>query len=86
MPLFNYKCNKCEQVTERFQHQPDSSQVECRSCGHDECTRVLNIIYNRTWLNARDNLSQRITPEVDRISDKISKGSANDFLDIHGEK
>jgi len=86
MPLFNYKCNKCEQITERFQHQPDASLVECRSCGHNECTKVINVIYSRTWLNARDNFSQRITPEIKRISDNIGKGSTNDFLDICGEK
>ncbi len=86
MPLFNYKCLKCDLVVEKFQHKPEKINLECKSCGNGEFDRIFGQVYNRTWLNARDNLSQNIMPEVDRISNNIATGKSKDFLDIYGEK
>ena len=87
MPLYNYKCDKCKTILEKFQHAPDNSVVECNACGYSECSRVLAAAaFGRTRLNARDNLSQRIMPDVERIEKKINEGSDDAFIDIHGEK
>lgn len=86
MPLYNYKCNKCEYIMEKFQHNNKNVEdVKCDKCS-GECAKVMGVVYNRTWLNSRENYARRIKPEVDRISNNISKGKDNDFLDIYGEK
>lgn len=86
MPLFNYQCQKCGWVIEKFQHKKDEEvELACEECESEEFERVMGVIYNRTWENAKDALKNRILPDADRIQDKISKGSDNDFLDITGD-
>ena len=85
MPLYNYKCNDCEYIVEKFQSGWEAIELECESCG-GECGKVFGRTHTRTSYNARDTLERRITPEVDRISDQISKGNEKDFFDIHGEE
>lgn len=84
MPLYCYECQECEHVFEIFQHNSDVVEVECEQCEQLKCERLISFIYNRTKYSARENLHRRINPEVDRIMDKVSKGSDKDFLDITG--
>lgn len=85
MPLFNYKCLKCNLVVEKFQHKPGKIDIECKGCGNKEFERVFGIIFNKVWLNAKDTLNNVINPEVDRIRNNIAAGSDKDFLDIAGD-
>lgn len=86
MPLFNYQCNKCEAVVEKFQHKTsDVLEITCE-CGSKEFTKLFGKTHNRVYLNSKDMLNKRINPDADRISKNINKGKDRDFLDIYGEK
>jgi len=86
MPLFNYQCNKCEAVVEKFLHNAKQDvEIKCE-CGSTEFSKLFGKTHSRTWLNARDMLNNKINPDVDRINKNINKGKDKDFLDIYGEK
>ena len=86
MPLFNYQCQECDWVIEKFVHTADAElEIICEECECISFERVIGIVQNRTWLNAKDNFNKRLNPEIDRIRNNISKGSDNDFLDIAGD-
>lgn len=42
MPLYEYKCQICEHVTERLQKTNDSPAVTCPMCGRDTLKRVMS--------------------------------------------
>lgn len=84
MPLYCYECSKCDIVIEKFQHNSDNVEVQCIKC-ENVCNRIMGISHNRVKFNARENLNRRLQPEVNRIMNKISKGSDKDFIDIAGE-
>ena len=86
MPLFNYKCKNCEQVTERFQHNLEAKvDIICKQCDSTEFERLPSCFHNRTWLNSRENLSRNILPDAERIRKDILKGKDSAFCDIYGE-
>ena len=86
MPLFNYKCSKCEIIIEKFLHKAtDEIELTCE-CGNSNFARVFGDIRNRTYLNAKDLLNNKINPDIERIRNNINKGKDRDFLDIYGEK
>ena len=85
MPLYYYECPECDYIFEIFQHNSNELNIECKKCSAPQCSRLLGFTHNRTLYNARDNLSKRIKPDVDRIMNKVSKGSDKDFLDIAGD-
>jgi len=86
MPLYNYQCQECGFVLEKFHHHPeDEVEMVCSECECEDFERIVGFVHNRTKLNARDNLEQRLTPEVNRIMKKVSEGSDKDFLDIAGD-
>ena len=86
MPLYNFKCKKCEEIVEIFLHNcDDKTEIECKECNGTEFVRVFGNIVNKTTLNARDNLTQRILPDAERIMKNVASGSDRDFLDIAGE-
>lgn len=87
MPLFNYQCNKCESITEKFQHKvSDKPELICVKCGGLEFKRLFSSHHNRTTLNSKETYTQKIKPDVDRIGKEINKGKDKAFLDIYGEK
>lgn len=86
MPLFNYQCKKCEFVVEKFLHTSDSCvEIICEECDGEEFDRLIGVIHNRTWLNAKDCFNNRVSPDAERIRKNISQGNDKDFLDIAGE-
>ena len=86
MPLFNYKCTKCEAVVEKFQHSAvEKLNLTC-ICGGVDFVRLFNKCGIRVDLNAKDFFKYKIKPDADRITNNISKGKDKDFLDIKGEK
>jgi len=44
MPLFDYRCNRCGQVTEVFVRHPgdEHSAVPCAECGSADVTRLVS--------------------------------------------
>jgi len=85
MPLFNYQCNKCELIVEKFQHKSNVVvEITCE-CGNKEFSKVFGKVNNRTYLNANDLLNKKINPDVERIRNNMGKGKDKDFLDIYGE-
>lgn len=44
MPLYTYRCNKCNYTFEANQRMSDSPLKECPSCGLDELRRVINSV------------------------------------------
>lgn len=86
MPLFNYQCQNCGWVVEKFLHnRDDPAELVCTECEGVEFERIMGLVHNRTWLNARDALNNKVLPDADRIQKKISSGSDSDFLDITGD-
>jgi len=86
MPLFNYQCNKCEVVIEKFQHKiKEEVEITC-SCGNKEFTKLFGKTHNRVWLNSKELMDKKISPDIERIRKDINKGKDKDFLDIYGDK
>lgn len=87
MPLYEYECQECGHIFELFLHSSDQEvELECPKCAHKECKRLVPFTRNRVLYKAKENYSRRLGPEVDRIMDKVNKGSDKDFLDICGDK
>ena len=87
MPIFNYGCEKCKHVMEVFQHNSDElDDLECAECGSDECSKLLSDWNNRTWLEAKDMLREKILPEARKVREELSRGKDSTFLDIYGDK
>ena len=86
MPLFSYECIKCQIVIEKFHHKINEMPKLTCECGNTEFVKLFNKWNNRTSLDAKEFLKQKIRPDADRISKNINKGKDKDFFDIHGEK
>lgn len=84
MPLFNYKCDKCEIVIEKYVNPGKNPKVNCPECDGD-LEKVFGSFCNRTWRRANENFDEVLDPEIERIRKKIREGSDNDFLDIAGD-
>lgn len=85
MPLFTYKCPECEHSVEKFQHNSEDIEVICQNCGHN-CEKQMPFSHNRTWLDAKEYLKEKILPDADRIKSNIAKGKDKDFFDLYGDK
>ena len=88
MPLFNYQCQneECGFVVEKFLHKKDDEiEVICPECEKTEFEKVIGKVHNRTWMNARDTLNNKILPDANRIYENICGGNDNDFLDVSGD-
>lgn len=86
MPLFTYKCLDCGYLIEKFQHDSDGyEEVICSECEGTECEKQMPFAYNRTWLNSKDMVTEKIGPDARRIMDNMNKGKDRDFFDIYGD-
>jgi len=85
MPLFNFKCLKCELVVEKFQRGKTTPELTCE-CGHEEFEKLPASWKNMTQLNSRDLYDQKIAPDARRILNDVKGGNDNTFLDVYGEK
>jgi putative FmdB family regulatory protein len=86
MPLFNYQCQSCDLIVEKFVHKIDSDvEITCEECDGVDFEKIVGLAHNRTWLNAKDNFNKRISPDAERIRKNMSQGNDNDFLDIAGD-
>jgi putative FmdB family regulatory protein len=52
MPLFEYRCNKCEHVTSFLENSKNQSKHPCEKCGSDDTSKMLSTF-------AAQNKSQR---------------------------
>lgn len=86
MPLFSYKCSKCEHEVERFQHNSEEDlEITCEECG-EKCVKQLPFTHTRVWLEAKDFYKEKIAPDAKKIMDNINRGKDKDFFDIYGDK
>ena len=85
MPLFNYECENCNIIIEKFQRGEDSPDIICPECQGNDFKKLLSVSKNRVWLNSRDFYNQKIAPDAKRIMKKMGKKD-NHFLDVYGEK
>ena len=85
MPLFTYKCLDCDHIMEKFQHDPDD-EVVCPECESENCERQFGSTHNRTWLDAKDMLKEKIAPDAKRMMDNMRKGKDKEFFDVYGDK
>jgi len=60
-------------------------EVVCTECEGTNCERQMPFAYNRTWLNAKDMVKEKIGPDARRIMDNMNKGKDRDFFDIYGD-
>ena len=85
MPLFLYRCQKCEEVAEAFVHCfDDVPELVCK-CGCEDFDKVIGHVHSKITYNANDTYQKRIAPSVDKIQEKLAAGNDNTFLDIAGD-
>ena len=85
MPLFNFECPNCHITVEHFFHSAENVEVVCESCG-TKCDRVFSMFGNRSDVDAKTALHEKILPEARKISEQIGQGNDEAFLDLCGEK
>ena len=86
MPLFNFECETCGNIIEKFQHKERDIEIICERCAGTVWRRIIGIVGTKVRLNATDTYNEKIKPEVDRITKKIYDGDDKTFLDICGEE
>ena len=42
MPIYEYRCEKCQSVFERLTFKGDDEEIQCPGCGKTEVVRVLS--------------------------------------------
>lgn len=84
MPLYSFKCMECENIVEKFLYKVEESEVVCDLCGK-KCIKVFGKISKRKKRSPQELFEEKISPDVDRIMEKVEGGSDKDFLDIVGE-
>lgn len=85
MPLFTFKCPKCDFTIEKFLHRlADDTEILCEKCD-GKCERQFSQSKTNTVLDAKDMLSQQIIPDAKRMMDNVKKGKDSDFVDIYGD-
>lgn len=86
MPLYTYKCTKCEYIIEKFIHLSDENvEILCGECGN-KCERQISICKNRTEIDAKTIYNEKIIPETKKIMDGMHDGNDSDFFDIYGDE
>ena len=56
MPIYDYECQECGQVSEVFLRGPDSDDIKCPHCGSENLKRLISASYMiRTGVPAPDN-------------------------------
>jgi putative FmdB family regulatory protein len=86
MPLYLYKCNKCDHLVEKFRNKSEmDDELLCEECS-GVCERQFSVVGNRVWLDAKDLYNQKIKTDAENIMKKIKSGKDKDFFDIYGDK
>ena len=42
MPIYEYRCEKCQHVFEKLTFKGDEEEIQCPECGKTEVARVLS--------------------------------------------
>ena len=86
MPLFIYQCQKCGWAVEKFLHnRKNTPELVCEECGEHEFEKLMGITSIKMLYGAKETFEKRINPDINKIQEKIAKGSDKDFLDIAGD-
>ena len=85
MPLFKYKCERCNIFIEKLQFNSKKLEISCNICG-ELMVKALSVPNNRVALNAADNLAEKIIPDVNRLQKELDSGKDSAIDDLCGEK
>ena len=85
MPLYTFKCTKCDNKMEKFLHKlTEDVEILCEKCS-SVCERIFGKCNTETILNAHDTYREQILPDVKRIANNVHGGKDSDFFDIYGD-
>ena len=45
MPIYDYKCQECEKISEIFVRNPGSEVTKCPECGSENMERIISFSY-----------------------------------------
>jgi len=85
MPIYEYKCNKCEKIIEKFQNINDEPLKQCIYCSGD-LKKIISLNCVNIVRSAKESLELDIKPEAKKIAEKINSGDENAAADFFGEK
>jgi len=83
MPIYEYKCKKCGEITEELQHISDDPLTVCPHCS-GELKRLISWNSSKTIYEAREQMEKEIKPEAKRIAERIKAGDEEAAADIFG--
>jgi len=83
MPIYEYKCQDCNNIIEEFQHISDKPLSVCPKCSGGLKRLIswnsVNVIYG-----AQEHYEKEIKPEAKRIAERIKAGDEDAAADIFG--
>lgn len=85
MPLFEYICEECETIFERFVHAGENPIITCKSCGAEKVKKRFCPAQCSTIKDGKHTYHDEILKGVDKIYKKLSKGDDATFNDVAGD-
>lgn len=83
MPIYEYRCKKCNQIVEELQDFNDEPLLLCPNC-----SGKLVLIISRTSVNVKygsnELYEKEIQPEAKRIAELIKAGDEDTAADFFG--
>lgn len=85
MPIYNYKCEKCNNEFELVVFDKDKVIV-CPECESKSVVKMFSSPTLKNRLRSKHHFDKNVKPQIDNTVKRISNNSDNDFLDIYGSK
>lgn len=85
MPIYEYKCLKCEHIFEEIVMSEDEPSC-CPKCGAEIKRIVSKCFGNVEYRDAKENYKNIIKEDVKEIVDKIKNGDEDALADIVGDE
>ena len=87
MPIYEYKCLKCEEVFDYILIKTDDEgPSECELCGHDSVEKIMSSGSFSMELSAMEQLEQKTLPGIRKDTRDILNGDETKMVDMLGEK
>lgn len=83
MPIYEYKCKKCNQIIEEFQDFNDEPLLLCPNCS-GELIHIISHTSIDVKYDAKELYEKEIKPEAKRIAELIKAGDEDTAADIFG--
>lgn len=72
MPLYDYKCKKCEHVFESLHKIADPGPSECPECGHNQVSKLISAVHGSVELTGHD-LKAKINEDARKLKQQADK-------------